>query len=734
MSSLAEPMRVFSPSNTSEEFRLPRVTLRDGDESASPSTLEHEQADMHNTAKSGKLSRRATFAPGILDSMTAKPVQLSMLHQSSVTKQPSVIKQPSIVKQSSVVKQSSIAKQPSMIKQSSIATQSSSVRLRSTTPSKGQPFAKLQLSVPGDRAPPQTPHVLTSKRSMDSPRGLFRKRSSAVSLHTARTVKIEDVLHDYKSAVERKAKPAEAAAGQHAQELDAAMQKLTLHWIVKTFAEKKNPGDAFLASGRTGQQEAAPAAAQPLLQPSTPMSAVSGSSTPDPGDAEKYESIVALSDRRALRKVLAKAPEARQDAELGPVLRVLQKVEFTAALESTVLRELARFVMYESYPDAEHTVVKQGDPGALFYIILSGCVGIKVGSKDTVKVVRTLDAGQAFGELALLKTGGRRAASVVTSMASEFLTIDGKQYQLLLAQLQREELKAKVDVLRRAPLFRSCFAIVIAVGVMLVTTAIYAIVVPREDDEVQCCEWRGWTTGQLHHLAGVVQLQRLPYNTVVVEQGTDAECTYFIKTGEVRVVRRMDTQHPFWAALHKDSLLAPQYAPASNVSRSYQLAPFVKVPDSRTTPSTPITSNSLATAAAANATGLSSNTALNARPEEVWLEVMTYGQYESFGESAALQEGTRGASIITNMYTELLVLTKLDLLSNISLAARERLEEMINQRTPDEDLLRSARQQLRWDKYKHDLVQGILWGKGRQDCLIQYTNAVKKTNGSSTWR
>ena len=48
-----------------------------------------------------------------------------------------------------------------------------------------------------------------------------------------------------------------------------------------------------------------------------------------------------------------------------------------------------------------------------------------------------------------------RAASVVTTMASEFLTIDGKQYQQLLGQLQREELKAKVDVLRRAPMFRS---------------------------------------------------------------------------------------------------------------------------------------------------------------------------------------------------------------------------------------------------------------------------------------
>ncbi len=109
-------------------------------------------------------------------------------------------------------------------------------------------------------------------------------------------------------------------------------------------------------------------------------------------------------------------------------------------------------------------------------------MAIKVASKDTVKVVRTLDAGQAFGELALLKTGGRRAASVVTSMASEFLTIDGKQYQLLLAQLQREELKAKVDVLRRAPLFRSCFAISghACRSCVLIRSAFCAIVGPGE--------------------------------------------------------------------------------------------------------------------------------------------------------------------------------------------------------------------------------------------------------------
>ena len=49
-----------------------------------------------------------------------------------------------------------------------------------------------------------------------------------------KTAKIDDMLDDYKFAVERKAKPTEVHAGQHALELDAAMQKLTLEWIVQS--------------------------------------------------------------------------------------------------------------------------------------------------------------------------------------------------------------------------------------------------------------------------------------------------------------------------------------------------------------------------------------------------------------------------------------------------------------------------------------------------------------------
>ena len=79
--------------------------------------------------------------------------------------------------------------------------------------------------------------------------------------------------------------------------------------------------------------------------------------------------------------------------------------------------------------------------------------------------------------------------------------------------------------------------------------------------------------GQLNKLAGVVQVQRLAYNTVVVEQGSYADCTYFIKTGEVRVVRCMQATTPFWARLHKDPLLGPRYAPTSHLK--HRSRPFL---------------------------------------------------------------------------------------------------------------------------------------------------------------
>lgn len=46
---------------------------------------------------------------------------------------------------------------------------------------------------------------------------------------------------------------------------------------------------------------------------------------------------------------------------------------------------------------------------------------------------------------------------------------------------------------------------------------------------------------------------------------------------------------------------------------------------------------------------------------------------------------------------------------------------------------RSVENSVKWDQYKHDLVQEILWRKGKQDRLIEYTDVVKM-KGSGSWK
>lgn len=218
---------------------LPEFSPQD-DRSSSPSPgsspgSASEQSAAFNTAKVGRLSRRATFAPTVIESFddnTMQPVlfrlpsdpqqsaqQPSVAKQSGVAKQSSVTTQVSMAKQSSFPKQSSLRIQPSIASQASSVSQTSTTRVYSTDQSRPVP--------------------LSSGKSIETGRIPAKRSSSTLqsrkSLQSMKTAKVDDLLHDYKFAVERKAKPAEAQAGQHALELDAAMKRLTLEWIVKSF-------------------------------------------------------------------------------------------------------------------------------------------------------------------------------------------------------------------------------------------------------------------------------------------------------------------------------------------------------------------------------------------------------------------------------------------------------------------------------------------------------------------
>jgi CRP-like cAMP-binding protein len=59
-------------------------------------------------------------------------------------------------------------------------------------------------------------------------------------------------------------------------------------------------------------------------------------------------------------------------------------------------------------------VVREGEPGRLFYLVASGELDVSVGGRH----IRTVTAGDGFGEIALLRDGVRTATVTARSPAS----------------------------------------------------------------------------------------------------------------------------------------------------------------------------------------------------------------------------------------------------------------------------------------------------------------------------
>lgn len=67
-----------------------------------------------------------------------------------------------------------------------------------------------------------------------------------------------------------------------------------------------------------------------------------------------------------------------------------------------------------------------------------------LAGRGHLRIVKTLELGQGFGELALQVAGGTRAATVRASEWSEFLIINGFIYRKVLAKYHREDMNNRV--------------------------------------------------------------------------------------------------------------------------------------------------------------------------------------------------------------------------------------------------------------------------------------------------
>ncbi|KAF0047083.1 hypothetical protein F2P81_000716 [Scophthalmus maximus] len=135
-------------------------------------------------------------------------------------------------------------------------------------------------------------------------------------------------------------------------------------------------------------------------------------------------------------------------AQIGPdsLLRMILR-------KSSVKRELASVVIFESHAKAGTVLFNQGEEGTSWYIIQKGSVNVVIYGKG---VVCTLHEGDDFGKLALVTDSPRAASIVLREDNCHFLRVDKEDFNRILRDVEANTVRLKeheqaVLVLEKSP-------------------------------------------------------------------------------------------------------------------------------------------------------------------------------------------------------------------------------------------------------------------------------------------
>jgi putative ABC transport system ATP-binding protein len=118
--------------------------------------------------------------------------------------------------------------------------------------------------------------------------------------------------------------------------------------------------------------------------------------------------------------------------ETSVICEFLRQFPLFADLQTSTLTEVADKMMVEQ-AEPDDVVIRQGDPGELFYLIRSGEVDVVVEHDGQSKKVAQLGQGQYFGEAALLRDEPRNA-TIIARTECTFYTLGKADFKDVLAR------------------------------------------------------------------------------------------------------------------------------------------------------------------------------------------------------------------------------------------------------------------------------------------------------------
>ncbi|XP_034550617.1 rap guanine nucleotide exchange factor 4 isoform X4 [Notolabrus celidotus] len=171
---------------------------------------------------------------------------------------------------------------------------------------------------------------------------------------------------------------------------------------------------------------------------------------PFPSEDERRESQEELQDTLLLllqigpdahmRMILRKHPSERTADDLEIIYEELLHIKALSHLSTTVKRELAGVLIFESHAKSGTVLFSQGEEGTSWYIILKGSVNVVIYGKG---VVCTLHEGDDFGKLALVNDAPRAASIVLREDNCHFLRVDKEDFNRILRDVEANTVRLK---------------------------------------------------------------------------------------------------------------------------------------------------------------------------------------------------------------------------------------------------------------------------------------------------
>ncbi|XP_061908514.1 rap guanine nucleotide exchange factor 3 isoform X1 [Entelurus aequoreus] len=134
-----------------------------------------------------------------------------------------------------------------------------------------------------------------------------------------------------------------------------------------------------------------------------------------------------------LAMILRKCPGQRSAEDLEVIYEELLHLKAAAHLSTSVRKELAAVLLFESHAKAGTVLFSQGDKGTSWYIIWKGSVNVITHGKG---LVTTLHEGEDFGQLALLNDAPRAATIILREDNCHFLRVDKHDFIRILKDVE----------------------------------------------------------------------------------------------------------------------------------------------------------------------------------------------------------------------------------------------------------------------------------------------------------